>query len=145
MSKLEMTFSVALMLAILGSTSAVAADERPCIANFTTKGSFMSGKQYQTWQDLPAVNKGDAYTRIYAAIVKDGWKIAQTDKEVGVISAANEVSFGSGKSAPLNILIEAAGNGVKVSATFSTSGAVAAKTKSVQESLCGYLKAAEGV
>ena len=131
-------------LAALGSTSATAhADEATCIANFKTSGSFFSGKQYQTWLTLGSVTKSDAFTKIYGSLVKDGWKIGQTDKEVGVISASQEVSYGEGKSAPLNILIETEGTQTKATATFTTSGGVAAKAASVQKSLCGYLTSAE--
>jgi hypothetical protein len=123
--------------------AAAHADEAACIANFKTTGSFFSGKQYQTWLALGNVAKTDAYTKIYGSLVKDGWKIGQTDKEVGVITASQEMSYGQGKSAPLNILIESEGTQTKATATFTTSGGVAAKAASVQKSLCGYLTAAE--
>lgn len=140
MSKLLST----LTLAALASISIAAhADEATCVANFKTSGSFFSGKQYQTWLTLGNVSKPDAFTKIYASLVKDGWKIGQTDKEVGVITASQEVSYGEGKSAPLNILIETEGTQSKATATFTTSGGVAAKAASVQKSLCGYLTSAE--
>jgi hypothetical protein len=132
-------------LATLATIASIAAhaDEATCIANFKTTGSFFSGKQYQTWLTLGNVVKNDAYTKIYGSLVKDGWKIGQTDKEVGVITASQEVSYGEGKNAPLNILIETEGAQTKATATFTTSGGVAAKAANVQKSLCGYLTSAE--
>ncbi len=62
-----------------------------------------------------------AFKRIYTFIVKDGWKINQADKEMGVISASEDVNMSAGKTAPLNVIVEESGkHGAKVTVTLST-------------------------
>lgn len=136
-------FALGILLVLASSASMADAPAGSCESNFTSKGSFFAGKQYQTWQQYDTVSKADAYQKIYSALVKEGYKIQQSDREGGVISAAQEVSFGNGKASPLNVVVEQVGNGSKATVTFSMSGGVSAKATTVQQSLCSYLHAAE--
>jgi hypothetical protein len=63
-----------------------------------------------------------AFSRIYGAVAKDGWSIGSSDKEAGVLSAPQSVSYGKGTVAPMAILVETVKNGSKVTATFRTGG-----------------------
>ncbi|HRO32842.1 MAG TPA: hypothetical protein PLQ03_05450 [Brevundimonas sp.] len=96
-----------------------------CEANFRSEGSFFSGRRYTTSQTFPAPAEA-VYRRAYAAMVQEGWAIRSSDREMMVISATTEVSFGSGKTAPLNIIVEPTGDGSRVSMTFSISGGLSA-------------------
>ena len=50
------------------------------------------------------------------------WTVSQADKELGSITATQTVSYGNGKTAPLNAMVESAGTGSKVSFVFPLSG-----------------------
>lgn len=138
-----------LMIAIVAltssliTTSATAADTTACVTNFIAKGNMFTGKKFDTWQEFPTVATADAFKRVYAAVVKEGWTIVAADKELGAISASQEVSFSEGgKSVPMNILVEAApAGGSKVSMTFALTGGVMGGTKTVQEGFCKFMAA----
>ena len=135
------------ILAVLGAQIMTAhADETPatkdCQAHFATEGSFLAGRKYSTWVEFADVAKADAYSRVYSSIAKDGWNIVNADKEAGVISAAQNVSYGKGSQAPMVVVIEAAKSGSKVTATFRTGGGQTAKEETIRTKLCSYLGAA---
>lgn len=113
------------------------ANSAECDSNFTKSGSFFSGQTYKTWAHFKNVNPSKAFKNAYLYTMKDGWQIVSSDKELGVISAAQDVSFGKGKTVPLNITVEEFGNsGSKVSMTYSTSGGVSSPTEAVKEHFC---------
>jgi hypothetical protein len=134
---------VASLFLICFASGAFAADE-PCIANYTVNGSFLKGREFTTWQKFSDVTRPVAYQRIYAGLVKYGWKIGQTDKEMGVVSASQEVAFGQGKSSQFNVLIEEENGGIKVTETFTTSGGLIATEKNVQTMFCNGMNAIAG-
>lgn len=114
-----------------------------CQENFTTTGSLFKGKTFKTWAEVDGVDSAEAYKKIYLHVMQDGWKINSSDKDLGVISAGTEVSYGGGKSAPFSITVERAGESkTKVSLTFVTSGGVAASDKDVIKSFCGTIASA---
>ena len=122
------------------------ADEVPgaidCQSHFTIEGNFLTGKKYSTWVVLPGVSKAEAYTRVYSSIAKDGWSIANADKDAGIISSSQGVSYGKGSQAPMLITVEAAEKGSRVSVTFRTGGAQVAREESIRTKLCSYLGSA---
>lgn len=129
--------------------SAPAAGGKPsddCKTNFTAKGNFFSGKKFDTWQQFPAVAPPEAFKRLLAVVVKEGWKIAAADKDLGTISATQEVSFSDGgKQVPMNILVESlAPSGSKVSITFSLTGGLMGGTGTVQKGFCKLMAGVEG-
>lgn len=119
------------------------ADSSQCEGNFTVDGGFFSGKTYKTWADFPNVKPNSAFKKVYAQTVKDGWKISQADKDMGVISASQTVSYGNGKTAPLNIVVEKNGIGSKVSITYSTSGGVSSPEDAVKKDFCATLSSVD--
>jgi hypothetical protein len=131
-------------MACVAATAAHGAENEVCIANLTSKGNFLAGRQHSTWQEFPAISNAEAFKRVTAAVVKEGWKIAMANQDLGIISAATEVSFGGGKAAPLNVIVETKEAGSKVTITFATSGGVTASKQAIQKSLCGMLTAVEG-
>lgn len=72
--------------------------------------------------------------------VNDSWAITNTDKDLGIISASQMVSFGEGKTVPLNIGFEPKGASVNVSMTYSTSGGVTAPLESIQKYFCSTVE-----
>ncbi len=70
----------------------------------------------------------------------DGFKIITADKEMGAISAQQNV-VDSDKTVPLNVMVEEEGKGSKVSLTFATSGGLAVGKEGVQTGMCDVLEA----
>jgi len=107
---------------VLGAGAAQAAE---CEDNFRTDGNFFSGRRYTTSQTFEAAPEA-VFRRAYAALTQEGWVIRSSDRDMLAISAATEVSFGDGKSAPLNVLVEPTATGSRVSMTFTISGGLVA-------------------
>jgi hypothetical protein len=91
-----------LLALTIGGAAGVAAADTPappaagadCAGHFTAEGSFFAGKKFNTWAEFAAVSKADLYTRVYTNVAKDGWQITSSDKDAGIISASQSVSFG---------------------------------------------------
>lgn len=130
-----------LLLSCCVSLNSFAAEQ--CETNFTKEGSFFKGKTFKTWAEIEGVSSTDAFKKIYQHIAKDGWKISSSDKEMGIISAGQDVSYGNGKTAPLNVIIEESGENSKVSISYSISGGVSSPEKAVIESFCKTIAAAK--
>lgn len=128
-------------IALLGFAG-VASAKPQCEENFTVNGSFFKGKTFKTWAEVDGTTPTDAYGNIYKQIVKDGWKIISSDKEIGVITAGQDVSYGEGNTAPLNVLVEDSGEKVKVSMSYAIGGGVSAGKGSVIKSFCETIAAA---
>jgi len=127
------------VLAIALSSQLLFAEEQ-CRENFAVEGSFFSGKTYKTWSIFENILVSKAYKQVYRYTVKDGWHITSADKNLGVISASQEVSYGQGKTVPLNIVVEQLGKtGSKVSITYTTSGGVSSPDDAVQKHFCATL------
>jgi len=137
------TFSLLLMASVLSvASTAWASDaEGDCAKNFAVSGSFFAGKQYKTSASLPGVRTDLAFKKAYAYVVKAGYQVTHSDKEVGVISAAQQVSYsGGGKTAPLNVLIESdANSGTKIALSFLTAGGLSASEDAVRNEFCGIV------
>lgn len=137
--------SIILMLSFQGcatneKTASDVTDNRPCAANFSTEGGFWTGTQYKTYQIFPKVSKAVAFDSLMGSIASDGFQLTSSNKEVGMISANQTVSYGQGKTAPINAVIkENQSGGVRVDLVFSLSGGVTTSKDSVKDSFCKYL------
>ena len=137
--------SVILMLSFQGcatkeKTVGDVTDNRPCAANFSTEGGFWSGTQYKTYQIFPKASKALAFDSLMGSIASAGFQVTSSNKESGLISANQTVSYGQGKTAPINAVIQ--GNqsgGVRVDLVFSLSGGVVTSADSVKNEFCKYL------
>ncbi len=123
--------------------SPVLADQAQCLASATNEGSFFSERTYTASDEYPSVTTQDAFKRIYVSVLKDGWRINQSDKDLGIISASQDVAGSNGKQTNLNFIVESLGaHGSKASVTFKIGfGQVA--MGDTPKTLCGYLGAAE--
>lgn len=119
-----------------GPESIATNDPRSCAKNFTHEGSLMTGKVFKTNDTIQGVSKKSVFTKVSKHIAMDGWHITNSDSELGMINASQTVSFGKGKTAPLNISIDEFDAGVKVSISFSTSMGVHSPAEAVMESFC---------
>lgn len=63
-----------------------------------------------------------------------------SNKDLGIISASNTVSYGQGKTVPLNAVItNLKPRGIRVALVFTLSGGLATSADSVQDEFCKYL------
>jgi hypothetical protein len=91
------------------------------------------------------ISKHHKTTRALTAVSKDGYQIVSQDKDTGIISATQSVSFGNGAAAPLIIVVEPSKTtGSKSTATFRIGAGQFAKAETVRSKLCEYLSAAPG-
>jgi hypothetical protein len=119
-------------------------DSRECARNFTYDGSFLSGRTFKTNVFVQNVKQDQAMQRAARYIIADGWQVNNTDSKLGIISASQTVSYGNGKTAPLNVGIEQAKGGVKVNIAYSISGGVTSPVDAVQNFFCSTVQAIEG-
>jgi hypothetical protein len=132
-----------LMCALFSVGHAVdVSDAEGCQSHFTTEGNFLTGKKISTWVLLSGATKADVYSRVYSRVANDGWRILNADKDAGIISAAQGVSYGGGSQVPMTIVVEAAGKGSRVTVTFRTGGAQMVKEETIRAKLCSYLASA---
>jgi hypothetical protein len=129
-----------LMTGLVASAHAFAV---PCDENFSSSGNFFTGSVYKTWAELPGIKPDNAYRGAYLYTVKDGWKILQADKDLGIISAAQGVSYGNGKTVPLNIAVEKSDTGAKISITYSTPGGTASPEDAIRTHFCKTVASAQ--
>ncbi|MDR2259557.1 MAG: hypothetical protein LBE06_01200 [Azoarcus sp.] len=119
-------------------------DSRECARNFTYDGSFMRGRTFKTNAFVKNVKQGQAIQRAARYIANDGWQINNTDSNLGIISASQTVSYGNGKTAPLNVGVEPVQGGVKVSLSYSISGGLTTPVDAVQNFFCSVVQTIEG-
>lgn len=119
-------------------------DTRACAQNFTYDGSFMAGRTFKTYDFVPNVSKSVAVERAAKFTVQEGFVISSSDKDMGIISAYQDVSFGNGKKNPLNITIDEHDKGVKVSMSSSISGGVTAPVNAVKDYFCNTIASVAG-
>lgn len=116
-------------------------DARPCKSNFTSSGSFFTGQTFKTFEDFPAQSQAAAFDNLVPAISAGGYQILNANKDVGIISAAQAVSFSrGGQTTPLNVSVrKGAPSGVRVEITFSLAGGLAASSETIQGEFCRIL------
>lgn len=131
-------------LGLLSATAATTAEpESACATHYRVEGSFLSGKIFSTWADYAGMTRADVYARIYSRLARDGWNIVSADRDSGIISASQTVSFGNGATAPLTIVVESvATSGTKATATFRIGMGQATRGDTVKTKLCNYLDVA---
>lgn len=122
------------------AVNALAAE--PCLENFSVQGSILTGKTYKTWASLPNVVRDDAFQRAYAFTVANGFTVLSASKEAGAISAAQSVSYGKGKTVPLNIVLQDEGGNVRVDLHYATSGGMLSPEDAIRKHFCLTIAAA---
>ncbi|PRC91948.1 hypothetical protein [Solimicrobium silvestre] len=128
------------LIGMVNGTQVLAAS---CEDNFSSSGSFFTGSTFKTWAELPNSKFESAYKGAYMYTVKDGWKILQSNKEMGVISAAQAASYAKGKVIPLNIAVEKLGAGTKISLVYTTPAGAVSPEAAVKTHFCKTIEAAE--
>ncbi|RKX62865.1 MAG: hypothetical protein DRP37_00405 [Thermodesulfobacteriota bacterium] len=119
-------------------------DMRECAQNFTYDGNFWIGRTYKTHVFIKGISKELAMERAARYTINDGWSITNTDNNLGIISASQTVSYGQGKTVPMNVGIESTDGGVKISMTYSTQGGVTSPLDSIKNHFCSTIEAVKG-
>ena len=114
----------------------------PCLDNFTADGGLLAGKTYKTWAVLPGVRPQDAFVRAYAFTAENGFTVLSSDKEAGVISATQSISYGKGKTVPLTLTIRGEGDGTRISISYATSVGLISPEDAIKRHFCMTMSAA---
>jgi hypothetical protein len=127
-------------LLLLGGAVAPAL-ARDCATNFTTEGSFFSGKSFKTWQEHSGVSYDNAFRRVAQAVTSAGFGGVSPNKDLGIISAGQAVTMGQGSVAPLNVVVKSQNKRVRVEAHFRIAGGQMASEETALTQLCNLVEA----
>ncbi|HDS1715321.1 hypothetical protein HMH05_19485 [Pseudomonas sp. SbB1] len=106
-----------------------------CETNFSTSGSFLTGKQFSTSEIVQGVPMKDAYSSLYKILAGDGYYIQSANEQQGVISAHQNVNL-SDKQTPLNAVVKSSGKGAEVSLTFVAATGVFTPEGGARDEFC---------
>lgn len=109
-----------------------------CQKHFAVQEKRSSGKTYTTWADFLGVTPSDALSKIFGSVAKDGWNVITADEGARVISAS---AIGSGKTAPVTVVVDVQANGSRAVATFRASAGETPNEDAIRSRMCGYLSA----
>lgn len=132
----------ALVCAALAALSAGAMAADQCEENFQASGNMLTGKTYKTSAVMAGVQQDAAFARALAFTVANGFTVTAADKASGVISAAQTVSFGKGKTVPLGIVFQPDAGNLKMSMNYATSGGVMSPEAAIKKHFCLTIAAA---
>jgi hypothetical protein len=111
------------------------------LTHYTSDSDVAGGRTYKTWQSFPHVSPQEAYARAYAFTIEHGFAVTSADREAGVISASQQVSYGRGKTVPLGIVVRPDGRGSKVSIAYATAGGLMSPEDAVKTHFCKTMSA----
>ena len=134
--------ALAAALAMAAPAPARAAESQ-CTANWTKQGSFFSVRSFRSSSEFPQVAPATAFKRSYGEVAKGGYKVTQADSELGVIAAQQDVAM-SGKTIPLNVLVEELGAGSRVTVTLTLSAGLSTSEDAMRTAICKIVDAAGG-
>ena len=131
-------FAAAMLCSMSFESSAAQCDD-----NFKSSGSFLNGKTFQTFAEVPGVAADVAMRNLQAFTANDGFKIISVDTAQGVISA-QQANGSSGRKMPLDINVEKLANGVKISMLYGTPAGTLSPADAVQAHFCKSIAAVSG-
>jgi hypothetical protein len=114
----------------------------PCMDNFSTSGNILTGQLYKTGATLPNTNVANAFEGALQFTVVNGFTVLSSDKNTGLIQAANAASYKKGITHPLNIALRADGANTIMAISFSMSGVAFASTEDIKKHFCNTIAAA---
>jgi len=123
-----------------GQTTSKATDSRPCIANLSTEGSYWTSRTFRTFQDFSSVTRAAAFDQLVPDLASDGWTIASSSKETGVITAWAKPNYAKGETESLNVVIRDKGSaGIRVELTYTAPAMAIVPESSLHQGFCKYL------
>ena len=97
----------------------------PCTPNITEQGNFFAGTVFKCSKEYANISKEKAFDKIVSSMAINGYHINNSNKELGLISAALPVTAGKGQTVPMNVVVNKEANKqIKVSATINIPGGV---------------------
>ena len=140
--------TLVLLAGVFAAGTAVAADapKLGCEANYKQEGGFFAGRRFSTFDVLPGVAKDVAFKRVYAEMMKSGFKVTSSDRELGMLAADYVTTHeGAAVSLPMNVAIEPEGKGaIKVSISKTTPGGYATSREFQIRQMCAVIDTANG-
>ena len=130
-------------IAVSFFAASAAANASQCDDNFSSAGSFLSGKTCQTSAEVAGASVDAALRNLQAFTANNGFKVISVDKAQGIISAV-QASAASGRKIPLDINVEKSAGGVKVSMLYATPAGAMSPSDAVQAHFCKSIAAAGG-
>lgn len=114
----------------------------PCADNFVSTGNVLTGQSYQTGAVIPNTSLADAFDGALQFTSAKGFVILSSDKNTGLISAAQESSYKNGKVHPLSIAMKPDGANTVMAISFSMSGGSLASSDDIKKHFCSTIAAA---
>ncbi|WP_299006944.1 hypothetical protein [uncultured Shewanella sp.] len=114
---------------------------KSCENNFTHKKTS-TGEIFRTSDVVYHTNKLEAFKKVSKYIAMDGWNINNSDINIGMINASQDVPFSNGKVAPLNIFINNIEDAIEISISYSTSSGVYSPKDAVMNNFCKIITSA---
>ncbi|WP_459733584.1 hypothetical protein [Pseudomonas sp. MHK4] len=108
---------------------------KQCEDNFTTSGSFLTGKSFTTTSELPTTTPSVAFTNAYKMLLRESFHVESADPKRGVISAYQNVNLSS-KTAPLNVIVEPVGEGSKITFVFAAAAGLYTPESGARDKFC---------
>jgi hypothetical protein len=116
----------------------------PCVQNFTVEGSFMKGRIYKTSAPLGKLDRNATYDRVIQFIATDGWRLATSNKDSGIITATQDVNWSDGKTTPFSAVLKQTSDGLTIQLAFSTPAGTSSPKDAVVKDFCSIVDAAGG-
>lgn len=132
------------LAAAIAGVSGCAAFPSPseCETNFSTDGSIITGKKFTTSSTLLGVPADQAFQRMSAVMLEEGFHIESSDPRRGLISAYQDVNYSS-KRAPLSAVIQPINSGSKVTLVFVAAAGIYAPDRGARSEFCKIIDAAK--
>ena len=116
----------------------------PCTPNLTESGSLFTGTVYKCSKVYSKISKAKAFDKILSSMATNGYHINNTNKALGLISAALPVIGGQGQTVPMNVIINGGNNKtIKVNCTINLPGGCVAGGDEIANYFCTVYKALE--
>lgn len=96
----------------------------------------LTGKTYKTSAVIAGVAPEQAFSKA------NGFTVTSSDRAAGVILAQQTVSYGKGKSVPLNIVLQPDADKLRMSMIYATSGGVMSPEDAIKRHFCLTVAAA---
>jgi len=124
------------------SEAAAPAQKGACMTNFATEGGFWTGQRHSTYEVFQKKSPAAAFDTLLQTVATNGYQIVTSSKESGLISANQTVSYGKGKTVPINVVIKKlSATEIRVDVSLALSGGVSAPIDSVQGEFCKFMDA----
>ncbi|TZF90671.1 hypothetical protein [Cognatilysobacter lacus] len=136
--------SLFIAAAALGAAAPALAEVAQCDANYHQEGSFLSGRRFTTYGDVQ-VPAAKVFKTLYAEVLKTGFRVAASDKEMGTINAEQLTNDGAQQvTIPWNIVVEARKDGgSRITVVKSTPPGYATSEKAQHTMMCSVIDSAK--